>query len=227
MTARLCVEALHLGTTGPLCSLALNEFLNSINRHLPKRAGKHVIDHCITSFNHVRLPKSALLGELDDSPAKTFAKCTARITIGSLCLSLLSIPVLSVSAYISGCYSLRRTVVNPAGSQVPIWSFKTQQAPILHGLAQVAVSRAYSDEAFGNVERLMVEGPTASPMLSIIAVASKAASLQRSKVHLAAMTERCGSQGLFDDNVLISLQVRRSTHRIVLSSYLINNASTI
>ena len=177
---------------------------------LPKRTGRHVLDHCLTLFNHVKLPRHALLGELDSDPRRAFTESTTRVAVGSLCLSLVSIPALSFTAHIAGRYSLLRKVVNPAGQLVPIWSFRTQQLPILQGLAQLAVARAYSTEVTSLFRCSLAKQPVDERLLVGIAVSVKATLLARLLQFLSAMTERCGAQGLFEENTLIGLQVYKT-----------------
>ena len=161
----------------------------------------------MTSFNHVRLPRYALLGDVNEDPKWAFTLGTARIAIGSLSLSLLSIGFMSISAYIAGKYSLRRTVINAAGHTTPIWSFRTQQLPILHSLAQLFVSRVYAHEVIGIFQKKLAQRPVDDRGLIGLSVTVKAALLERMKPSLTAMGERCGSQGLFEENQLIAIQV--------------------
>ncbi|KAB8248171.1 hypothetical protein BDV35DRAFT_379213 [Aspergillus flavus] len=113
---------------------------------LPGRAGSKPLDHCITSFKHVRLPHSALLGSLEapTDPRKSFRSAIHRVYIGTLSLSTVLISALKRSVFVAGKYSFRRYIWGPSNHPRPIISFRTQQRPILHTLAQIAVFDPYA-----------------------------------------------------------------------------------
>ncbi|KAF7622450.1 hypothetical protein AFLA_008987 [Aspergillus flavus NRRL3357] len=115
-------------------------------RVLPGRAGSKPLDHCITSFKHVRLPHSALLGSLEapTDPRKSFRSAIHRVYIGTLSLSTVLISALKRSVFVAGKYSFRRYIWGPSNHPRPIISFRTQQRPILHTLAQIAVFDPYA-----------------------------------------------------------------------------------
>lgn len=188
---------------------------------MPKRAGAKPVDHAITRFSHVRLPYSALLGSLQKplDDRANFLSCISRVAIGSLAVSLLALPALSISTFIAARYSLRRTVTAPGGEQVPIWSFRTQQLPILHALAQLAVMRAHAGEAVRMVsEGLRDEvagkkgkegnGGCSDPRVRhAVGACLKAAFMQHGQGSLLGLMERVGAQGLFEENQIIAIQV--------------------
>lgn len=164
---------------------------------------------------HVRLPSSALLGD-HKKPADfraNFMSCIHRVSVGSLAVALVVIPSLSVSAYITAKYSLQRTVaVGPESAsgpptRAPIWSFRTQQIPILRAFAQVEVMKAFASEAIDTYSN--PESPLDPRVRAGIACCAKAFLVQQSEgsLHVLALSERCGAQGLFHHNQIISVQV--------------------
>ncbi|KLO15450.1 acyl-CoA dehydrogenase NM domain-like protein [Schizopora paradoxa] len=195
-----------LSTNGRMCE-------GVTSRLLPGRPGTEALDHAVTRFNHVRLPSSALLGD-HKKPTDfraNFMSCIHRVSIGSLAVSLVVIPSLSVSAYIAAKYSLQRTVaVGPDSAsgpptRAPIWNFRTQQIPILRAFAQVEVMKAFANEAitsYTNTKTSLDPRTRAG-----IACCVKAFLAQQGEGSLSALSERCGAQGLFNYNQIASTQL--------------------
>ncbi|KAL2844255.1 acyl-CoA dehydrogenase NM domain-like protein [Aspergillus pseudodeflectus] len=175
-------------------------------RVMPRRAGPKMLDHSITTFNQVNLPSSALLGSLD-KPANAranFLSVISRISVGTLAISSAMIPVLKRCAFVAGKYSLRRMIHGPDGRvPIPIISFRTQQIPILHTLAQIAVFDAWLLEA---TERFSDTGLEASVRHGI-ATCFKATVAKATQESLYTLAERCGAQGLYEHNHIIESQL--------------------
>jgi acyl-CoA oxidase len=177
-------------------------------RLLPPRAGSRPIDHAVTYFDHVLLPSTALLGKLDrpHDMRQNFLQAIWRVGVGYLALSTVSIPVLKISTYIAGKYSLRRTVTGPDGKPMPIISFRTQQLPILHAIAETRVLEAYAKEAI-----TFFTQPDLPFLVRLgIGTAFKAVVVQSSQSCLYALAERCGAQGLYQYNQIIEYQVNNT-----------------
>ncbi|PCH36486.1 hypothetical protein WOLCODRAFT_82207 [Wolfiporia cocos MD-104 SS10] len=175
------------------------------SRLLPRRGGVQFVDHAVTSFDHVRLPSAALLGSLA-KPAdlrKNFLKCTWRVSVGSLLVSVFSVPCLAVNAYVTARYSLWRTVTGANGARVPIMSFRTQQLPIMHAIAQCYVLRPYAEEAV----RLYADTSIDQNVRSGIAAAAKASMTEHAWSSMAALTERVGAHGLFEHNYILQTEL--------------------
>ena len=160
----------------------------------------------MTSFDHVRLPSTALLGSLA-KPANmrtNFISCIWRVSVGSLALAMTSIPVLSVNTYLAARYSLRRLVTGSDGASVPIMSFRTQHGPILHALAQIAVIKAHANAA---VE--LYKDTSMDPRVRDgVAAAAKASMTHHACSSLSNLTERIGAHGLFEHNNILQSEVR-------------------
>ncbi|KAE8326404.1 hypothetical protein BDV39DRAFT_193685 [Aspergillus sergii] len=158
---------------------------------LPGRAGSKPLDHCITSFKHVRLPHSALLGSLEPptDPRKSFRSAIHRVYIGTLSLSTVLISALKRSVFVAGKYSFRRYIWGPSNHPRPIISFRTQQRPILHTLAQIAVFDPYAQESIKQymdprIPYIVRQG---------IAAAFKAVLTRATQESLHQLAERCGA----------------------------------
>jgi acyl-CoA oxidase len=174
-------------------------------RVLPQRTGAHPLDHAITSFNHVRLPGSSLLG----SPEKPindrdyFTSMIHRVAVGTLLVASPCIPALQVSTFNASQFSFRREVTGYGGKQIPIIEFRTQQLPILHAIAQCNVLKAclvYSAAAFTN-------GDIDIRVRHAIAAAFKAVAAQHCLKSLRLMNEGCGWHGYFEHNQILQLEV--------------------
>lgn len=132
-----------------------------------------------------------------------FLLATNRLGFGTLALSLSAIPGLRCAAFIVGKYSLRRTVVGPEGSLKPIISFRTQQLPILHALAETAVI-----EPFANwITTKFADTSLDFSVRHGLAVIFKGAVLQYTQKSFANLLERCGAQGVFMHNQLVEMEV--------------------
>ncbi|OQE37980.1 hypothetical protein PENCOP_c009G08686 [Penicillium coprophilum] len=179
-----------------------NEMFEGVtSKLLPRRAASKPLDHAITSFNHVRLPHSALLGTLDKPKdmRKHFLSTIWRIAIGTLGLTLTMVPVMKRCVYVAGKYSQRRHILGPDQKPKPIISFRTQHAPILHGLAQIFVFEAYAQKSI----QYFQDPSLTDPVQHAIAASLKAVLSKACQTCLFNLSERCGAQGLFEHNHII------------------------
>ncbi|KAL1630024.1 hypothetical protein SLS54_000884 [Diplodia seriata] len=176
-----------------------------ISYALPKRAGTQATDHAVTFFSHKRLAKDSLLGSLEKpaDPAAHFSSIVARASIGTLSLSTVNVPCLKLCTYIAAKYSQRRTVTAPDGhSQLPLLHYRTHQAPILHALAQSLVWAAAASHAAATFAS--PSAPTA--LKSALAISFKTAIQAQAQATLTTLSARCGAQGLYEHNQLVSCQ---------------------
>ncbi|KAL2811762.1 acyl-CoA dehydrogenase NM domain-like protein [Aspergillus granulosus] len=173
---------------------------------LPRRTGAKPLDHSITTFSHVQLPSTALLGPLD-GPRPDFHQTIQRVHVGTLALTTTLIPILKRAVYVAARYSLRRCVGGGSdrGRSLPkpIISFRTQQRPILHALAQVSIWEAFADASI----KLFTDPTIAYPVRHGVAATFKAVLTQGAQSSLFALSERCGAQGLFEYNHIIENQL--------------------
>ncbi|KAJ6190445.1 hypothetical protein N7519_000466 [Penicillium mononematosum] len=168
---------------------------------LPRRAASKPLDHAITTFTHVRLPQSALLGGLDKPKdmRKEFLSSIWRVGVGSLALPLHMIPAMKRGVFVAGKYSQRRHILGPDQKPKPIISFRTQHGPILHALAQLSVFDAYAQKSIQYFKHTNL----AAPVQHAIGAMSKAVLYKASQACLFTLSERCGAQGLFENNHIV------------------------
>ncbi|KAJ5086980.1 hypothetical protein NUU61_008287 [Penicillium alfredii] len=156
------------------------------SQKLPNRAGSRPIDHS--------KPRN-----MEDH----FLSVIGRVTVGTLGLSSVVIPVLKRSVYVAGKYSIRRHVQGNDGKPTPIISFWTQQRLILHTLAQIAVFEPYTKKCI----RQFMEPCTKSTVRHGVAATLKAVLNSATQSSLYSLAERCGAQGLFEYNHIIQGQL--------------------
>ncbi|KAF8888997.1 acyl-CoA dehydrogenase NM domain-like protein [Infundibulicybe gibba] len=185
------LDAPNLETTATLLPSANSLFIAPLPgrqrvtaRLLPPRGGTNPVNHSITSFKHVRIPYSALLGSTDKPghPRAAFLECIQRVSVGSIALACTGLVGMEAVAYIGMKYSLRR-MVGPPSHQSPILKFRTQQIPTLTALAQY----------FSNFD-------IDFRMRHAVAACMKAVVIQCAQVATLSLSERCGAQGLFAIN---------------------------
>ncbi|KIY68009.1 acyl-CoA oxidase [Cylindrobasidium torrendii FP15055 ss-10] len=167
---------------------------------VPTRHGASPISHAITRFTNVKLPASALLGELGKGPStnEEFLIAIWRISVGTLALSTVVISALGISSHIAYKYSCRRLVGAP--SPVPIISFRTQQLPIFVAVAQTYVLSALQNYCVKN----FMDAEHPFQVRHAFACIFKAVALEHSQTSHIVLSERLGAQGLFDYNQIVS-----------------------
>ncbi|KAL4895629.1 hypothetical protein BDV59DRAFT_211270 [Aspergillus ambiguus] len=172
---------------------------------LPEITGGRMLDHGLTAFENVHLPPGAMLGDLE-KPANLrnqYLSSIDRLSIGAMCLSLWMIPFLRCAAFIVGKYSQRRTVQQGInGERAPIISFRTQQLPILHAVAQVAVMEAFTDWVTWKYNDPSLH-PAARHGLGVV---GKALFLQNTQGSLSNLIERSGAQGMYPHNQMGAME---------------------
>ncbi|PWY83648.1 acyl-CoA oxidase [Aspergillus sclerotioniger CBS 115572] len=173
---------------------------------LPDTGSGRVLNHDLTSFDHVYLPPTALLGDFTKpiNMRDQYLASIHRLSIGALIIGLWVIPFLKGAAFIVGKYSQRRTVQEGLhGPSVPIISFRTQQLPIAHALAEAAVLEPFADWTIEQ-HKSPSTSPGAKHALSVI---FKVVALQNGRESLNHLIERSGARGMFPDNGLLQTEV--------------------
>lgn len=176
-------------------------------RVLPPRPGAHPVDHALTYFNKVRLPRSALLGSLEmvTHERDHFISTIQRVAVGTLCASAVCIPVLKLAAFNASQFSLRRMVMGYGGKPVSVITFRTQQLPILHAIAQYHVLEAYLVYSTTIFKDRKVD----PRVRHAIATAFKAVAVQHFQKSIKAINDGCGWHGFYEHNQIVQLEVRR------------------
>ncbi|PRH77879.1 acyl-CoA oxidase [Streptomyces solincola] len=178
---------------------------------LPDRVGSPV-DHCVTGFEHVRLPRTALIqgehgrlapdGVLDSalgSVRKRYLHAIRRVGIGKLCMSASALGGSRTALAIAVRYARLRHVSGPtAGVRVPLAAHRSHQARLLTrtatAYAMTCLHRAVTEEWISHSpgDRARVE--------RLVAVAKGWITWARDIT--TECRERCGARGLFPVNGL-------------------------
>ncbi|MFI6083043.1 acyl-CoA dehydrogenase [Streptomyces sp. NPDC051217] len=179
---------------------------------LPERVGSPV-DHCLTSFDQVRLPRTALIqGEhgrlLPDgtftsavgSPRKRFLHAIGRVTVGKLCMSASTLGGCRAALAIAVRYAQTRRISGPvAGQRVPLSAHRSHHTRLLE-----RVATAYAMTFFHRsvTERWITHEPEDRATTErLVAVAKGWITWQAREITIESR-ERCGAQALFPVNGL-------------------------
>ncbi|MFI9627903.1 acyl-CoA dehydrogenase [Streptomyces sp. NPDC052042] len=176
-------------------------------RRLPQTATAPV-DHCVTSFDHVRLPYEALLqsdhGRLTPegvftssigSPRKRFLQSISRVTAGKLCMSAYSLGVTRHALAVAVRHAhTRRTTGVTAGGSVPLFAHRSHHTPLLDAIATTYAATFLHRAAVGRWAR--ATGAEREDGERFAAVAKGWITWQARSV-MTECRERCGAQGLF------------------------------
>jgi acyl-CoA oxidase len=192
----------------PICNTR-ELFPGVMSIRLPLRSGASPLDFSMTRFNRVKLPASALLSdsfEASKDLRSAWWDTLWRIPIGSFAVTGPCVSGLKHTAYIGGTYSLRRKVA-PHGKEISIFTFPTQQWPVLHSVASARLLEAWYHE----VAPIFADPNIAHTIKHGMAVLVKATVLREAMECTHEMAERCGAQGTFDTNFL-------ARHKVFLPS---------
>ncbi|MEU0278860.1 acyl-CoA dehydrogenase [Streptomyces sp. NPDC006195] len=176
-------------------------------RRLPQTATSPV-DHCVTSFENVRLPHDALLqsghGQLTpdgvfsstiDSRRKRFLHSIGRVTAGKLCMSAYSLGVTRHALAVAVRHAhTRHTSGVTAGGSVPLFAHRSHHTPLLDALATTYAATLLHRTAVrqwtGATEAEREDGER-------LAAVAKGWITWRARAVMTECRERCGAQGLF------------------------------
>ncbi|MFJ8937119.1 acyl-CoA dehydrogenase [Streptomyces sp. NPDC102365] len=184
-------------------------------RPLPQRTGTPV-DHCLTSFDGVWLPREALLeaehgrlstdGTLTSSLGnrrKRLLRSINRVTMGKLCMSAGTLGMSRAALTIAVRYAHSRLLAGPkAGERIPLASHRSHHGRLLHALATAYAmtflhrSTVRRFAAHAEEERAEVEREVA---------VAKGWITWQARAITTECRERCGAQGLFPANGLADL----------------------
>lgn len=184
-------------------------------RPLPQTPGS-AVDHAITSFDRVLLPRTALLagdhGDLTTEGAfhstlasrrRRFLRSIQRVTTGKLCLSAGALAGARASLTIAVRYAHRRHTFAPASrSGVPVFAYRCHQTRLLG-----AVARAYAATfLLRETTRSCADADAAEPAdAEVLVAAAKGWITWHARDIVIECRERCGAQGLLSTNRIVDL----------------------
>nr|WP_225890932.1 acyl-CoA dehydrogenase [Streptomyces dioscori] len=191
-------------------------------RPLPQRTGTPV-DHCLTAFDRVWLPREALLeaghgrlsadGTLASSLGnrrKRLLRSINRVTMGKLCMSAGTLGMSRAALTIAVRYAHSRLLSGPrAGERIPLAAHRSHHGRLLYSLA-TAYAMTFLHRStvhlFATHAAHAAEGRTEerAEVEREVAVAKGWITWQARAI-TTECRERCGAQGLFPANGLADL----------------------
>ncbi|MFI1018922.1 acyl-CoA dehydrogenase [Streptomyces sp. NPDC020965] len=179
---------------------------------LPDRIGSPV-DHCVTTFDAVRLPRTALVqgphgsllpdGTLHSavgSPRKRFLRAIGRVTTGKLCMSASTLGGCRAALAIAVRYAGTRHISSPtAGGRIPLTAHRSHHGRLLKGLA-LAYAMTFLHR---RVTALWITHDRADreDVERLVAIAKGWITWHARSLTIEAR-ERCGARGIFPVNGL-------------------------
>lgn len=184
-------------------------------RTLPSRAGTPV-DHCLTAFDHVRLPRESLLegeyGRLSadgtlmsglGNPRKRFLHAIGRVTIGKMCMSAGTLGMARAALAVAIRHSHSRLIAGPkAGQRIPVADHRSHHSRLLG-----AVATAYAMTFLHRrvLDRWVEHTPDDRGEVERLTAVAKGWITWNARTIAIECRERCGAQGLFPYNGLSDL----------------------
>ncbi|MFH8469118.1 acyl-CoA dehydrogenase [Streptomyces sp. NPDC017991] len=179
---------------------------------LPDRIGSPV-DHCVTGFDHVRLPRTALLqgehGRLTPdgtftsavgSARKRFLHAIRRVTVGKLCMSASTLGGCRAALAIAVRYAYLRHISGPvAAERVPLAAHRSHHARLL---ACTATAYAMTFLHRTVTERWITHAPEDRTETERLVAMAKGWITWQARDITIESRERCGARALFPVNGL-------------------------
>ncbi|GAA2639069.1 acyl-CoA dehydrogenase [Streptomyces axinellae] len=174
------------------------------------------VDHAITSFDQVTLPRTALLaGEHADLTAegafrsgfgsrrRRFLRSIQRVTTGKLCLSGAALGGARAALTIAVRYAHRRHTFAPASrSGVPVFAYRCHQSRLLGATARAYAATFLLREA---TRRCADRDDAESAETEVLVAATKGWVTWQARDLVIECRERCGAQGLLSANRVVDL----------------------
>ncbi|MFJ5531638.1 acyl-CoA dehydrogenase [Streptomyces sp. NPDC093261] len=184
-------------------------------RRLPDRTGTPV-DHCLTSFDHLWLPREALLeaghGRLDrdgtltsnlGNKRKRLLRSINRVTMGKLCMSAGTLGMARAALTIAVRYAHSRLIAGPrAGERIPLAAHRSHHGRLLDGLA-TAYAMTFLHRAV--VDRFAAHTEESREEIERLTAIAKGWITWQAREIATECRERCGAQGLFPANGIADL----------------------
>lgn len=209
VAARLLVEGRDLGVFLFLVDLhdGVRAHPGVTVRHLPVRTGS-AVDHCLTAFDHVLLPREALLegrqGRLGAdgvlsagtaSPRKRFLASIGRVSAGKLSMSGAAVGAARAALALAVGHAERRRISDLTGrDRVPLAAHRSHTDRLTSAAAAVCAA-TFLHRA--TVRRWTTEVEHGREGCEQAAAVAKAWITWTSRRIALECRERCGAQGLF------------------------------
>ncbi|WP_354596219.1 acyl-CoA dehydrogenase [Streptomyces sp. JL1001] len=184
-------------------------------RRLPARMGSPV-DHCLTSFDRCFVPRDALLagehGRIGDdgrfhsevpNRRRRFLASIGRVTPGKLSMSACAVGSARVTLAIAVRYAGHRMISGTrAARRIPVYAHRTHHGPLAGAMATVYAMSLLHRRALDAWES--ASGTDRDEAERLVAVAKGWITWQARDV-IVECRERCGAQGLLENNGMTEL----------------------
>ncbi|MFJ9322047.1 acyl-CoA dehydrogenase family protein [Streptomyces globisporus] len=184
-------------------------------RRLPARMGSPV-DHCLTSFDRCFVPREALLagqqGRIGDdgrfhsevpNRRRRFLTSIGRVTPGKLSMSACAVGSARVALAIAVRYAGHRMISGSrAARRIPVYAHRTHHGPLAGAMATVYAMSLLHRRALDGWES--ASGTDRDEAERLVAVAKGWITWQARDV-IVECRERCGAQGLLENNGMTEL----------------------
>ncbi len=184
-------------------------------RRLPARMGSPV-DHCLTSFDRCFVPRDALLagqhGRIGDdgrlhsdvpNRRRRFLASIGRVTPGKLSMSACAVGSARVTLAIAVRYAGHRMISGSrAARRIPVYAHRTHHGPLAGAMATVYAMSLLHRRALDGWES--ASGADRDEAERLVAVAKGWITWQARDV-IVECRERCGAQGLLENNGMTEL----------------------
>ncbi|MBK6046433.1 acyl-CoA dehydrogenase [Streptomyces sp. MBT55] len=184
-------------------------------RRLPARMGSPV-DHCLTSFDRCFVPREALLagqqGRIGDdgrfhsevpNRRRRFLTSIGRVTPGKLSMSACAVGSARVTLAIAVRYAGHRMISGSrAARRIPVYAHRTHHGPLAGAMATVYAMSLLHRRALDGWES--ASGTDRDEAERLVAVAKGWITWQARDV-IVECRERCGAQGLLENNGMTEL----------------------
>ncbi|WP_240103306.1 acyl-CoA dehydrogenase [Streptomyces sp. MUM 16J] len=176
-------------------------------RRLPEKTGSPV-DHCLTSFDRVRLPSNALLGGAHGRVSEDgvfssevgsrrlrFLTGISRVTAGKLCMSAAGVGASRLALALATRYAhTRHTAGLTPGRKVPLFAYRGHHARLLEATATLYAATLWHREV---VERWARHDENDREECERLVAVAKGWITWQARDVMTECRERCGAQGLF------------------------------
>ncbi|MFF4369468.1 acyl-CoA dehydrogenase [Streptomyces sp. NPDC001594] len=183
-------------------------------RRLPARLGSPH-DHCLTSFDGVRVPREAMLGGghgritgdgvfVSKVPERRnrFMASIDRVMTGRICLSASTVGAARAGLLMAVRYGHNRHISRLSdSSRMPVFALRSHHGPLIEAITTVyAMNMLYREAARRWSRRGTGDGAEAALFVSV----AKAWITWQGREVGAQMRERCGAQGLLVHNGMVA-----------------------
>ncbi|MEU6476525.1 acyl-CoA dehydrogenase [Streptomyces sp. NPDC047017] len=174
------------------------------------------VDHALTSFDHVELPRTALLAgdhahlaadgtfrSTIGSRRRRFLRSIQRVTVGKLCLSAGALGGARACLTIAVRHGHRRHTFAPARrTGVPLFAYRCHQTRLLGALARAYAATFLLREA---VRGCLRDDTGEQAGAEVLVAATKGWITWQARDIVIECRERCGAQGLLSENRVVDL----------------------